>query len=244
MNTAIHPAMMHTAADQPRTTSSRWLGGLLIVDALLSFAPLIVLGAAIGWPASLGNPAAQQLQAIAAKPAAVAFGYSLYLLYSMLIAPLMIGVAHRALGGLNRPLAATVAAFATLSALARSIGILRWLTVMPALATAYAGADASGKAQIELTFSALHSYGGGIGEILGVSLFMAAALGLALIGAWRLRSMPRWSIGMGMAAALALFGLALPALGIGVRVPVALAVSLLSVWMLCAGGWYLLRKTD
>jgi Domain of unknown function (DUF4386) len=244
MNTAIHAPMIYAAREHATPTSSRWLGGLLIADALLSFAPLIVLGASIGWPASLGNPAAQQLQAIAAKPEAVALGYSLYLLYSMLIAPLMIGVAHHALGGLNRPLAATVAAFATLSALARSIGILRWLTVMPALAAAYAGADAAGKAQIELTFSALHSYGGGIGEILGVSLFMAAALGLAMFGAWRLHSMPRWIAGIGMAAALALLGLALPALGVGVPVPVALAVSLLSVWMLCAGSWYLLRKTD
>jgi Domain of unknown function (DUF4386) len=244
MSTAIHPTLIYKAPEPTSPAPTRWLGGLLIAEALLSFAPLIVLGAAIGWPASLGNSAARQLQAIAAKPAEVAFGYSLYLLYSILIAPLMIGVAHQALGGLNRPLAATVAAFATLSALARSIGILRWLTVMPMLASAYAGADAAGKAQIELTFSALHSYGGGVGEILGVSLFMAAALGLAMFGALRLNSMPRWIVGIGMIAAAALFGLSLPALGVGVRVPVAAAVSLLSLWMLCAGGWCLLRKAD
>jgi hypothetical protein len=117
------------AASPARATAARGLGVLLIADALLSFAPVVVLGAAIGWPASLGKPAAEQLAAVHAQADAVALGYGLYLLYSLLIAPLMIGLAARAFGGLNRPLPATVAAFAALSALARAIGILRWLTV-------------------------------------------------------------------------------------------------------------------
>ncbi len=35
------------------------LGILLMVEALLSFAPVAILGAAIGWPAFLGKPAAE-----------------------------------------------------------------------------------------------------------------------------------------------------------------------------------------
>lgn len=116
-----------------KPTGNIGLGALLIADALLSFAPVAIIGAAIGWPASLDKPAAEQLAAIAAAPGGVALGYAVYLLYSILVAPVMIGLAARTFGGLSQPLGATVAAFCALSALARSIGILRWLTVMPVL---------------------------------------------------------------------------------------------------------------
>jgi hypothetical protein len=216
---------------------ARGLGALLIADALLMFAPLVVLGAAIGWPASLDKPPAEQLAAIAAAPDAVAFGYGLYLLYSVLVAPLTIGLAARTFGGLQHPLAATVAAFGTLSALARSIGILRWLTVMPELAAAHATADPAARAQIELVFAAATTYGGGIGELLGVSLFMAIALG-TLSFAGRLRgTLPTWLAALGAVTAALLGALFLPALRVAVDVPVAVAVSMLSLWMIAAGVW-------
>jgi hypothetical protein len=240
MNTlSLHPARLPAATPAATGASGRGLGWLLIAEALLSFAPVVVLGAAIGWPASLDNPAAQQLAAIARQPDAVALGYGLYLLYSVLVAPLMIGLAARACGGLLHPLAMTVAAFGALSALARAIGILRWLTVMPALAGAHAGADPAARAQIERLFDALNDYGGGIGEILGVSLFMALSLGMLGVAAWRRASLPRWLAAAGFAVALMLAALALPVLRIELHMPVAVAVSMLSLWMLCAGVWLL-----
>ncbi len=228
-----------TRSEPARSVS---LGTFFVVEGLLSFAPIAILGPAIGWPQSLGNPATQQLSAIAANADAVAFGYSVYLLYSILIAPLMIVLAWRLFGGLQRPLAATVAAFAALSALARAIGILRWLTVMPALATAHAGADPAGRAQIEMLFSALNAYGGGIGEVLGVSLFMAASLGCLSVAALAARSMPRVLAGLGLLASALLAALALPALGLPGLVPVAVAVSVLSTWMLAVGVWLFMRR--
>ena len=54
----------------------------------------------------------------------VALGYGVYLLYSILVAPVMIGLAAKVFGGLQRPVAATVAAFGALSALARAIDAL------------------------------------------------------------------------------------------------------------------------
>ena len=90
---------------------ARGVGGFLIAEALLSFAPVAVLGSAIGWPASLRKPAAGQLAAIAAAPDAVALGDGLYLLYSVLVAPVMIVLAARAFGGLQRLAVAAVAAF-------------------------------------------------------------------------------------------------------------------------------------
>lgn len=237
---------LSSEAPLPATSASlsasarRVVAAILIVDALLAFAPVIVLGSAIGWPVSLSLPAAQQLALIGAHPGAVAAGYGLYLLYSLLIAPAMIGLAALTFGDLRRPFAATVVAFAALSALARAIGILRWLTVMPALAAAHAVAIPAERAQIELIFTAITRYGGGIGEVLGVSLLMAVAIGTLAIGALRVRSLPLGLTAFGGVVALLLVALAMPTLGLPSVVPVALAVSALSVWMLACGVWVLL----
>jgi hypothetical protein len=219
------------------------LGSLMIVEALLAFAPLLMLGSAIGWPESLGEPAAAQLAAIGAHPQAVAHGYAVYLVYSILVLPLMAGITARALGRLDGVLAMSIVAFAALSVLARAIGILRWLTVMPDLAQAQAR-DPGSIERIAPLFDALHAYGGGIGEILGVSLFMALALGTLGVAALReprARTLPRWLAASAVLVALILAGVALPALGFDLQVPMAVAVTSLSIWMLAAGVWLLRR---
>jgi hypothetical protein len=233
MNTAYPPS--HTPSLSTRL--SRTAAILLIVDGLLSLAPVIILGAAFGWPDSLRFPAATQLQAIAAKPDALALGYGLYLLYSILVAPAMIVLTARLFGGLHTALASTVAVLAGLSALARCIGILRWLTVMPALAVVHAGADPAQQQVIQTLFTALNQWGGGIGELLGVSLFMAAAMGVLSVGAWMQRRLPVLLCAWGLLSAVLLAGLSLPALRIPVEVPVALAVSMLSFWMWAVAAW-------
>ena len=154
----------------------------------------------------------------------------------------MIVLAARTFGSLAHPLAATVAAFGALSALARAIGILRWLTVMPVLATAHAAADPATRAQIELVFTATTRHGGGIGEVLGVSLLMAASVATLCAGALRQHTLPTWLAALGLIAAAALAGMALPTLGLPLAVPTAAAVSLLSVWMLAAGVHALTRR--
>ncbi|MBC7941408.1 MAG: DUF4386 family protein [Chitinophagaceae bacterium] len=244
LSSSITPAAPGAPERLTVAAPSPTLGWLLVAEALLSFVPVAILGAAIGWPASLDKPAAEQLAAIAAAPASVSLGYAVYLLYSLLVAPVMIGLAARSLGGLNNPLAATVVAFGVLSALARSIGILRWLTVMPVLATAHAGAaaDPALRSQIEWLFDGLTVYGGGIGEVLGVSLLMSASVGTLCVAALRRRSMPRWLASMGLLAALLLAGLSLRVVRGPEIVPVALAVSLLSAWMLAAGVWVMRRR--
>ena len=49
--------------------------------------------------------------------------------------------------------------------------------------------------------------------------------------------MPRWLAVPGAVVGLLLLGLSLPAVGGPALVPVAMAVSLLSVWMIAAGVW-------
>ncbi len=244
MNNPVSPMAASMPAPEPRRGGASALAALLIVDALLAFAPVAILGPAIGWPASLGRPAAEQLAAIAAKPDAVAIGYGVYLLYSLLIAPAMIGLAAQVLGGLQRPLAATVAAFAALSTLARAIGILRWLTVMPSLAASHAGAGAGALASIESLFDALTAYGGGIGELLGVSLFMAASVGTLSVAALLRGGMPRSLAGGGVVVALMLIALAAPAFRLPLLIPVAAAVTALTLWMLAVGVWVALPRAS
>lgn len=211
------------------------IAALFITTAVLSFLPIAILGPAIGWPASLRAPAAEQLAAIAAAPTAVAAGYGVYLLYSILILPVMVLLAHRACDRLWRPVAAVIVGFAVLSVLARSIGILRWLTVMPALARQHAGESPARRQTIEMIFSAVSTYGGGIGELLGVSLFMGLSLGLAMLAALAYQTLPRWLCIFGLVSAAMLLSLFLPALGIALQIPIALAVTTVSVWMLAAG---------
>jgi Domain of unknown function (DUF4386) len=246
MNAALNTAPIYSGASASKTSPAGGGGWLLILTALLAFAPLVILAPAIGWPASLGNPAAMQLEAIGKAPGAVQLGYGVYLLYSILVLPAMIAIAARVYGtqpgGLARPMALTVIVLAALSVIARSIGILRWLTVMPELSAAHAKAGAADKAMIEQVFEAVHTYGGGIGELLGVSLFMAAAVAIVCVSALRNGSMPKLLAMLGLVSAALLFGLFLPAVGVGIAVPVAAAVTTLSVWMLAVGVWMILAK--
>jgi hypothetical protein len=232
---AAPPREIDPTGATPRPGRARALGALLIADGLLAFAPVVILGAAIGWPASLDLPAAEQLAAIHANAGMVAFGYGVYLLYSVLVAPAIIGLAARTFGGLAGAVPATVAAFAALSALARSIGILRWLTVMPALAAAHAAAPAAERAQIERLFDAISTYGGGIGEVLGVALFMTLAVGTLCAAAWRRGAMHPGFAATGLVSAALLGGMMIPVFGGPEVVPVAVAVSAVSLWMLAVG---------
>jgi len=94
-------------------------------------------------------------------------------------------------------------------------------------------ADPARRAAIELVFGALTAYGGGIGEILGVSLFMALALGGLCAGALRGGGLPTWVAAFGLVAAAALLLTVSPVFGGPDAMPVA--VSLLSFWMLATG---------
>jgi Domain of unknown function (DUF4386) len=135
----------------PPHSQHRTLAIALVFLTILGFATMALLGPAIGWPASLRLPPADQLIAISESPAAVALGYWVYLLYSVLIAPVCIALAWRVCAdaqGRTGAAAQAVVAWVVLSSLARCIGILRWLTAMPVLATAHAQGDASTRSRI------------------------------------------------------------------------------------------------
>jgi hypothetical protein len=233
-----------SSADATPSRSLLLAAGLvLLAQGLGLFAPMAVLGGAIQWPDSLDYPPSRMLPLLREQLDAVRLGYGLYLGYSLLF--LVTGVLTVRLASRPGPLGALALiaiGAAAASALARAIGILRWLTVMPVLAQAHASAEPASRAGIELVFDAITTWGGGIGEILGVSLFMAVAMAVLVVGGWRTRAWPRPLAALGGLAALALALLSLPVAGGPDLMPVAVAVSLLSAWMLATGVVLMLRR--
>jgi hypothetical protein len=88
------------------TGSRRLTAGLLTIEGLLIFVPLAVLGGAIGWPASLGDPAAVALPRLLENEGAVRFGYLVYLAYSVLFLPVAIWTTRTLTRGDDSPLPA------------------------------------------------------------------------------------------------------------------------------------------
>jgi hypothetical protein len=200
-----------------------------IAFALLMFVPIGILSASIGWPASLDYPAARLMPLILEQEGNVRFGYLVYLLYSVVFFPTVAALA-RVLG--DGPLTRLATQFALVSTLARAIGILRWLTVMPLLAGLHAAAP---NQSLETAFTAINSFGGGIGELLGVSLFGALAVGLIAWRALETRAFPAWLGVWGLIAAL---GLVLPWLevfGVNLGPLLSLGVANLQLWFLALG---------
>jgi hypothetical protein len=175
---------MTTSTKTPVTAEYKgvglWAATLLIAQFIAIWATFFILSSAIGWPASLDDPASIALPRLLDNQTAVLLGYGLYLLAALLLVPATAALTVRL--KLGPALSAFLLGTSVVSALAKTIGISRWLFVMPDLARAYVapGADQSG---IALIFDALNAYAGGIGEIVGVGLvtgIWTVAVGLIL----------------------------------------------------------------
>ncbi|MFN5154863.1 MAG: DUF4386 family protein, partial [Betaproteobacteria bacterium] len=171
-------------------------GLVLLVQGLSIFAPMAVLGGAIQWPDSLDYPPSRMLPLLREQLDAVRLGYGLYLGYSLLF--LVTGVLTVRLASRPGPLGALALiaiGAAAASALARAIGILRWLTGSVSLAEAHAapGLSAEGRAAVESMQAAINAWGGAIGETLGVAAFAAIWAIAASLVILRDRRLPAWA---------------------------------------------------
>lgn len=180
----FYPAV--AAEPAPRRTGTRGLArrvaGLALLQTVLFAVPIIVLGRAIGWPASLRLPAEKALPLIAAEADAVLLGYGAYLLVSLALIPLAFALrgwlATRGVTGWWPDAVAFIGAGAGLF---KTLGIVRWLSVMPVLAAEFEKTtDPVALKMIALTYSAINSYAGAVGELLGVQIL--SGLWLAAIG--------------------------------------------------------------
>ena len=88
MTTSPNSASVNITAQADPISIRRQAAIFLIIEFLLIFAPLIILGAAINWPGSLDEPASVNLPLILEQYMAMMTGYSIYLVYSLLFWPM------------------------------------------------------------------------------------------------------------------------------------------------------------
>lgn len=240
MNSVQTTADGHSRA--PANAIAAGAGWVSILQGLLIFVPMVVLGAAINWPESLSDPADIALPRLLENEGAVRFGYVAYLIYSILFAVTMALLVRYVKGATLGVLAAIIIGFAMVSALARSIGIVRWLVPAPALADAYAAAPGdTERVAIGVVFDSLNSYGGTIGEVLGVSIFAAVAIALLSISAIRTRALPVWLGVFGLIAALAVLSTTVELFGADASSLIFFGTTLVQLWFLAVGIWLLVR---
>jgi hypothetical protein len=146
---------------------------LVMAQLVIFLIPLIVLGNAIGWPASLRLPAAEALPLIAREALAVQVGYWGYLVTSIALVPLALAMRQYAMrSGMSGLLVDSAAAIGVASGVLKTLGIVRWLIAMPTLASLYqTSTDPVVRTAVEVSYRALNGYAGSVGELLGVQLF-------------------------------------------------------------------------
>lgn len=200
MMAAIAPG--HEAKTAVRTKVP--LIGLALLQTGLFLVPLIVLGQAIGWPGSLKLPAAEVLPLIAREATAVQIGYWAYLLTSLAFVPLAVALRSYAhANGVRGVMVDTTVVLGAAAGILKTLGIVRWLVAMPALADLYgATVDPVTKIAVEVTYVALNGYAGAVGELLGVQL--TSGIWLVLTGIILTKIGMRW-IGIAAVVIGALF---------------------------------------
>lgn len=241
MTTTSHSRVDDVALDVPPVRSAGWT---TLALGLLLLVPTFVLGAAVNWPASLSDPASIALPRLAENEGAVRFGYVVYLLYSVLFAFVIVLLARLVERNLTTGMRRLIVGFAVASAIARSIGIIRWLGPMPELAEAYAAAGDDGQRySVAQVYDALNSFGGTIGEVLGVGLFAAISIGLLSVGLLRSRSIPRWIAVWSVVAAVAVAVNAVELFGVDPGPLATVTVTVVQFWFMATGLWLLVRGT-
>lgn len=230
------------ASVNPPRSTHRLAAYLLLAQFVGMWGAFFILMPAINWPASLGEPASVVLPLIHAQAGAVFAGYLSYLLHALLLIPLAV-VLHRTLrmtdvaGGL-------AVALGILAALAKALGIVRWLFLMPGLAVAYVDPTITeaGQTAIEMIFVAFNAYAGGVGELLGVGLFAGCWTILISVALVRLGGGARFIGYAGFVAALGLLS-TLPSV-IGIESPILLTLSgvIWQLWTAAVAVWHLRAK--
>jgi len=230
------PEASSSAPDHP---AYRLAAVLLLVQFVCMWAAFFILMPAINWPASLDEPPAVILPLILDQAGPVFAGYASYLIHALVLIPLAV-----LLRGTLRmaPVAGKVAVvMGVLAGLAKALGIVRWLFLMPGLAAAYTDPTATDatKAAIEVVYAAFNAYAGGVGELLGVGLFAGVWTLLISAALMRLGGGARVLGYVGLVAAAGLLS-TLPSV-VGIESPVLLTLSgiVWQVWTAAVAVWHL-----
>ena len=182
-------------------TVRRTTGSLFVVGAVAFAAAATLLSSTFEWPDILREPPSTVLPAFAVGGTGLIWTwFATAWTYALLAVPILLLPA-----ALTRREDAVLRVATTLGAasvLLSLVGFLRWVFVVPALASSYAAGDAVQRAAIEASWTAQHQFGGALlGEHLGQLLAVAWSATLSII-ILRSRVLPRWLGGGGLAASL------------------------------------------
>lgn len=218
---------------------------LLIVESILLLIPIIVLGQAIDWPASLNQPASTVLPLLVKQSQPVFIGYFTYLIYSVLFYPIsLLTIQILKSKSNNNPYLNLAVGFGIASMICRTLGIIRWLAPMPLMAKIYVQPSTSetSRTAIEVVYQALNQYGGSIGEVLGVSLFTTLWLIVISVTIIKTRILPRWLGMLGFISSMLLTTQLVELFGIDTGSFIAVSVTVFQIWLLAMGIVCLLRS--
>jgi Domain of unknown function (DUF4386) len=166
-------------------------GGLFVVSALAFAGAATTLSVTFDWPDILREPASVVLPAfVAGGPGLVWTWFATAWTYGLLAVPVLLLPA--ALGLRDHPVLRVATYLGAASVLLSLIGFLRWVFVVPPLASSYVSGDATTQAAVDAAWTAQHQFGGALlGEHLGQLLIIAWSVTLSVI---ILRSgiLPRW----------------------------------------------------
>ncbi|WP_458780589.1 DUF4386 domain-containing protein [Arthrobacter sp. D3-16] len=166
-------------------------GGLFALSALAFAAAATALSVMFDWPDVLREPAEVVLPAFTAGgPALIWAWFAAAWAYGLLAIPVLLLPAALGLQGNQALKVATYAGAA--SVLLSLIGFLRWVFVVPALASSYATGDGQTKAAVAAAWTAQHQFGGALlGEHLGQLLVIAWSVAVSIV-ILRSAILPRW----------------------------------------------------
>ena len=230
MNTAVLTPLETTTVSPSLRT---WIIAVSLLQFALMMLAAVVLGSSINWPASLDSAPDQILPLIHREAGNVALGYGAYFLSAFLLAPLAVLVAAQWHAKTAHALLWLGIALGVSASLFKLLGIVRWLVLMPGLASAYASSDATPATQIVTgqVYQAFNAYAGGIGEMLGVQLFAGLWTVIVALLAARV-GLPRWVSVMGYLAAVLLFAGLLERFGFDLGPVLTVSNVFWQVWLL------------
>lgn len=183
-----NPGLSDTTASN--MTARRWTAGLMIAEAVTVAVPAIILGAAIGFPGILSEPAAVALKTYAAAQSTTTLGYTIFLLSSFILLPLAI-LASRTLGN-GGTLGRIAEGLGIAAAITQLLGFARWIFLVPLLSKQYFDPQNSQptKDTIAVVYDSFNFWASkAVGEHLGF-VFLGTWMVLVCVLAARTRALP------------------------------------------------------
>jgi hypothetical protein len=179
-----------TAADTSKLLR-RTTGGLFVGGAVAFAVVATVLSSTFDWPDILREPADVVLPSFVAGGTSLVWTwFATAWTYGVLAVPILLLPA--VLGRRGDPALRAATYLGATSVVLSVIGFLRWVFVVPPLASSYVGGDGTTKAAIDAAWTAQHQFGGALlGEHLGQLLAIGWSVTLSVI-ILRTRILPRW----------------------------------------------------